>query len=253
MKGVLLAMTTTTGGHGQRLWLTGLALWAGSGATIFMLLSASGYAMWGRGLTKMPEFLPVMYEVVNIYAWVIWVPSLIVLALVWVYSHKNFPALANRIWAGLGAGAVATLALDTFRQLGVIHGWLPMDTVQLFGKMILGPQSPELAWTTAGLAYHFLNGASFGAFYAIIWGKAHWMWAVAWALLVELGMMTLPPMAPTVGLFGSQTGSPALFLITLVAHVAYGVMLGLLVQHWVKTPGSVFRLLSGANDSGKET
>ncbi len=218
-----------------------------------MLLLAAGYAMWGQGLTQMPEFLPVMHGFARTYAWMIWVPSLIVLALVWVYSHKNFPALANRIWAGLGAGAVATLALDTFRQLGVIHGWLPMDTVQLFGKMILGPQSPELAWTTVGLAYHFLNGASFGAFYAIVWGKAHWMWAVAWALLVELGMMTLPPMAPTVGLFGSQTGGPALFLITLVAHLAYGAMLGLLVQYWVKAKGSVLSLLSNPTISQKES
>lgn len=226
----------------KRTVLTLIALFTGSAATIFMLLLASGNAMIVQGLTKMPDFLPVMHGFAKTYTWAVWLPSLAVLMVVAAYSRKHFPALANRIWAGLAAGAVATFVLDTFRQLGVIHGWLPMDTAMLFGKMIAGPPAPELTWLTVGLIYHFLNGASFGVFYTLVFGKVHWLWGVAWGLVVELGMMTAPPMAPLVGPFGSKTGSPALFFITLIAHIGFGIALGLLARHWVKHQGSILSL-----------
>lgn len=222
-----------------------IALFTGSAATIFMLLLSAGNAMLIQGLTKMPEFLPVMHNFAKTYIWVVWLPSLAVLVIVAIYSKKNFPALANRIWAGLGAGAVATFVLDTFRQLGVMQGWLPMDTVTLFGKMIAGPPAPLMTWLSAGLFYHFLNGASFGLFYTLVFGRIHWAWGIVWGVVIEIGMMTAPPMAPLVGAFGSKTGSPALFLITLVAHIGFGIMLGLLAQHWVRHKGSIFALFKG--------
>ncbi len=228
----------------KRIFLTGLALLTGSAISPFLLLLAAGNAMIVQGLTQMPQFIGVMHQFSQWYTPFILLPALIVLVLVALYTRRDFPELSNRILAGFVAGAVATFALDTFRELGVIHGWLPMDTVQLFGKMIMGPQSSELAWTSVGMFYHFLNGASFGVFYAIVWGKANWLWAVVWALIVELGMMTLPPMAPIVGPFGSNTGGPELFLVTLIAHIAYGVLLGLMVRQWVKNKGSIFSLLS---------
>jgi len=234
--------------NNKRLFFVGLALLTGSAIEPFLILLAAGNAMIVQGLTQMPQFIGVMHQFSQWYTPFVLLPALIVLFLVAQYTKRKFPELSNRIWAGFMAGAVATFALDTFRELGVIHGWLPMDTVQLFGKMIMGPQSPELAWTSVGMLYHFLNGASFGVFYAIIWGKAHWMWAVFWALLVELGMMTLPPMAPTVGSFGSNTGGPELFLITLLAQIAYGVLLGLMVRHWVKKKGSIFKLISNSKN-----
>lgn len=55
-----------------------------------------------------------------------------------------------------------------------------------------------------------------------------------WALIVELGMMTLPPMGPMTGLFGTAFKWPHLFLLTLIAHLFFGVALGLLVQHFLE-------------------
>ncbi len=46
-------------------------------------------------------------------------------------------------------------------------------------------------------------------------------------------MMTGPPMAPIVGPFGINFAWPQLFLLTLVAHVAFGVTLGILAQHFL--------------------
>ena len=172
-------------------------------------------------------------------------PSLVILVAVAAYSKNHFPALANRIWAGLGAGAVATFVLDFFRQMGVMHGWLATDTPIMFGKMILGPQAGAMSVLLVGVIYHFLNGASFGVFYTIVWGKAHWWWGLVWVLIVEVGMMTASPMAPIFGPFGSKTGGPAFFIITLLAHIGFGIMLGALAQHWVKHKGSISALFSG--------
>jgi len=223
--------------------LTLIALLVGSAATPFLLLLASGNAMWLQGLTAMPQFLPVMHSFASTYVPFVWIPSLVILLLVTLLSARIFPALANRIVAGFAAGAIATLALDSFRQLGVIHGWLPMDTIMLFGKMIAGPQAPELLWTSTGWVYHYLNGASFGILFTVLFGRIHWLWAVLWALFIEIGMMTLPPMAPVNGPFGVNTGGAAYFLITLVAHLAFGIVLGLLAQHWISNTGFIFSKL----------
>lgn len=110
--------------------------------------------------------------------------------------------------------------------------------------MIAGPAAPLTAILITGFIYHFLNGANFGIVYTLIVGKASWYWGIVWGLLVELGMMTLPLMAPLVGPFGAKTGRPALFLITLVAHVAFGIVLGLLTQHWLRHRGSILKVLS---------
>jgi hypothetical protein len=197
----------------------------------------------------MPEVLTSAHAFARVYLWVALIPSLVVLLGIALYSRGRFPDLFNRIWAGLAAGAVATVFLDFFRMMGVIHGWLPSDTPPFFGKLILGPQAPVGAVLAVGFLYHFLNGASFALPYALLFGRPRWYWGIAWALIYELGMMTLPPMAPLFGPFGSKTGSPAFFLITLVAHIAFGAVLGLLVERWVKRPGSlltVFKEVSHA-------
>ncbi|MGH7557892.1 MAG: hypothetical protein ACREMD_09015, partial [Gemmatimonadota bacterium] len=83
-----------------------------------------------------------------------------------------------------------------------------------------------------------LNGASFGLFYAFVWGRrgsyrSAALWATGWALVLELGMMTGPPMGPMLGPFGVNHAWPQLFLVTLVAHVFFGVTLGLVVEHFL--------------------
>ena len=236
----------------KRLLLVLITLWAGSAATIFMLLLASGNAMLIQGLSKMPQVIASMHAFASVYVPLVWLPSLAVLLIVALYSRRRFPELANRIWAGLGAGAFATFLLDFFRQLGVMHGWLATYTPVLFGKMILGPQAGVLSILTVGFIYHFLNGASFGLFYTLIWGKVSWYWGIVWALAVELGMMTLPPMAPIFGPFGSKTGSAAFFLITLFAHLGYGPVLGVLAQHWVKDKGTIFSLLTARREAAAQ-
>lgn len=53
-------------------------------------------------------------------------------------------------------------------------------------------------------------------------------------MVIELGMMTAPPVAPMAGPFGIDHQWPQLFLLTLVAHIALGITMGLLAQHFLE-------------------
>ncbi len=76
---------------------------------------------------------------------------------------------------------------------------------------------------------------------------------MAWALLLELGMMVGAPMGPMVSLFRVRCAWPQLFLLTLVAHVAFGTALGLLTQYLLKEEdrGAFFSFLTGTDPGAR--
>ncbi len=213
------------------------ALFLGGAVPIQLVTLSFTYSQIVKGESLGPKVIRTAHEFGLPYFLVALVPALILLAFLTVWARREYPDLARRILIGLAAGAVATVALDFFRQAGVLHSWLPGDTPVMFGKMVTGSNN---FWTLypVGLLVHFLNGTSFGLVFAFVWGRRRTRlrtvgWAVAWAVLVDIGMMTLPPMGPMVGPFGVRFAWPELFLLTLAAHVAFGVVLGLLVYQWL--------------------
>jgi len=64
--------------------------------------------------------------------------------------------------------------------MGVVNGWLPGDSVVMFGKMLTLSKDFKVFYPT-GLAIHLLNGADLGLFYAFVWGEkgynalCHWI------------------------------------------------------------------------------
>lgn len=171
------------------------------------------------------------------------VPAIVVLIGIWLYASGNYPRLANRIAAGAAASFLASLGLDAVRLIGVAQGAFPGDMPTMFGQMILGRMSMDGAVRLAGYTYHLLNGATFGIMYALLAGKVHWGWGLAWGLFFELGMMTMPPVPMMAGPFGIHGFWPRLFIASLVAHVVYGVILGVLTARWVRDRGMIFSLL----------
>ncbi|GMR13541.1 MAG: hypothetical protein BMS9Abin29_1753 [Gemmatimonadota bacterium] len=234
----------------RRAILVLVAFVAGAAAPIQLITLSFGYAEYVKGIALPgPQLLSVAHEFARFYIPFVWIPALVALTAVGWYTRRAYPDIFRRIVVGFGMGAVATLALDAVRQAGVLNGWLPGDTVVMFGKM--ASASPDF-WTywPVGLLVHYLNGAGFGLFYAFVWGKrpnyrSALLWATGWLLVVELGMMTLPPMGPALGLFGFNFAWPQFFILTLVAHVFFGVALGLLVQHFLTNEdrGGFFALL----------
>lgn len=222
----------------KRAGLILLAIIAGGAVPIQLVTLSFGYAQYVKNASKGSELFVTAHEFAKIYIPFVYVPALILLAAIAIYSRRQYPGIFRRIVVGFGMGAVATLALDAVRASGVIHGWLPGDTPIMFGKMATGSDYFPLVYT-AGLLAHYLNGANFGLFYAFVWGKrksylSAAAWATVWALILESGMMLGPPMGPMVGLFGVRFVWPQLFLLTLVAHVVFGVALGCLIQSSLK-------------------
>lgn len=222
----------------RRTLLSLFAFVAGGAVPIQLVTLSFGYAQYLRGIPRGPELIPAAHEFASIYVPFVYLPGLVLLFGIALYSRRHHPGLFRRIVAGLGAGAVGTIALDAARQAGVIHGWLPGDTPVMFGQLVTGPGASFALFYPVGLFVHYMNGASFGLFYAFVWGKqgslrkAAW-WGTVWLLIVELGMMTLPPMGPMTGLFGTSFSWPGLFLVTLVAHVLTGLTVGLLTELWL--------------------
>lgn len=214
------------------------ALFCGGAVPINLLTVSFGYAQYVKGLNLVPDAVPTAHTfAANIYIpWLV-VPALIVLIGIALYCRPYYPDIYRRIWVGAASGAVATIALDAVRLTGVVHGWLPGDTPVVFGRLITGSEVFSTYYPT-GVAAHYLFGADLGIFYTFVWGKrsgyrAALFWAVVWALLVELGMMTLPPMAPFVGPFGIRFAWPQLFILTLTAHVVWGIALGWFAQQFL--------------------
>jgi hypothetical protein len=240
----------------RRVFLVLAAFAAGAGAPIQFVTLSFGYAEYIKGIDLPgPQLLSVAHEFARYYIPFVWIPALVALAAIAVYTRKAYPDIFRRIVVGFGMGMVATLALDAVRQAGVINGWLPGDTAAMFGKAASGSTNFWTFWPV-GLLIHYMNGANFGLFFAFVWGKrasyrSALLWATAWALAIELGMMTLPPMGPALGLFGYNFAWPQFFILTLVAHLFFGVALGLLVQHFLKDEdrGGLFSFMRGAPPS----
>lgn len=66
------------------------------------------------------------------------IPSLVVLALIWLYSWQAGLPLASLIGWGIVSGIALTIALDVIRLAGVKLGTMPMDMPMSFGLRATG-------------------------------------------------------------------------------------------------------------------
>lgn len=73
---------------------------------------------------------------------------------------------------GLLAGFIATLAYDGVRLLLLWFGLIahPFLSIEQYGLLIVGAGDPRWA-TSAGWGFHFWNGATFGMFFALAFGR----------------------------------------------------------------------------------
>lgn len=227
-------------------FLTLVALFTGGFVPIHLIVLSFGYSQYYNVQSIGPKMIQVAHEFAVPYLAFLYIPSLAVLTWIILYTRKEYPDLFRRIVVGLGAGAIATIGLDWIREMGVISQWLPADTPVMFGKMITGSKSFNIYYPVGQFA-HFMNGADFGLCFTLLFGnfktyKKTILMATFWMLLMELGMMIGPPMAAMVGPFGYNYLWPQLFILTLVAHVVHGVILGILSHFWLKEEDSKWLL-----------
>jgi hypothetical protein len=193
------------------------------------------------------------------------IPSVIAIVVIGIYSHIKMKRLSNRLLTGLWTGAVATLALEAIRIPGyAVWHWLPGDDMIMMpgaflnglapspmalmqmmhsGAMTSMPQSVMMAVMISGAIYHFWNGATMGAMYTLFIGKGRWYYGIIWGFIINIGMMFAPWLIMMMGPFGIKyMQGYNIFVVALLAHLAYGTVLGVLAQRFVKEKGLIATL-----------
>lgn len=110
----------------RRTLLGVLALVAGGAVPIQLVTLSFGYAQYVRGVPKGPEAIQLAHQVAEWYLPFVYIPALVLLFGIATDSRRRYPGLSRRIFVGFGMGAVATLALDAVRQMGVAMPRLPI-------------------------------------------------------------------------------------------------------------------------------
>ncbi len=188
---------------------------------------------------------------------VVIIPSVVIIFAIGILSRSKFPRISNRLFIGMAAGAIASFALEAIRiPAYMFTKWIPMDSMISLPGLLLTEKitmlsevkqtimqsgvpmnlyhAPLDAFLVGGL-WHFWNGATFGIIYALLIGKGKWWYGMIWAVVIEMVMMVAPYLIIMKGPFGIEhMDGYNIFVITLIAHLAFGAILGILVQKWKK-------------------
>lgn len=136
--------------------------------------------------------------------------------------------LRRRVAVGLVAGAAATVAYDLVRYfLAATMSWStnPFRPFKLFGQLLVGTGTSTTWQWIAGTAFHIVNGLGFAVGYVIVVRRPALSSALVWALVLETFTILLYP--DWLGL----TAVSEFLSISMVGHLAYGVVLGLVAAH----------------------
>lgn len=162
-------------------------------------------------------------------------PSIALLIVVVAFTlARGHLVLGSRMIIGLGAGILATFGLEVVRATSFRFGGMPGDLPRLLGVLItdrfmLGPSALS---DFLGYSYHFWNGACFGLIFAVVFGRRAIRWTVAYGIVIGIGFLASPAVqAMGVGFLALRM--PAMILTVLIAHILYGLILGLLFRRWL--------------------
>lgn len=183
-----------------------------------------------------------MAKMSDLAIWLL-VPSIVFLAACILYStFRGFHQLTRRIWVGMAFGALATLGLEAVRYPGFLMEWMPGNLPQLMGVLITDSfmQGPTLRSDLLGFLYHFWNGACFGMIYTVLLGRKAWYWGAGYGIFIGLGFLA-SPVVKSLGIGFMGMDMPSMAVVAILAHLAYGVVLGFLTGRWLQSPNWLFQ------------
>lgn len=158
----------------------------------------------------------------------VFLPGFVGLVALTVMARRDEQDLfLTRLWIGVVAGVLATLAYDVVRwaieaaDLTSTHSFL---AIRAFGAGLTDTAASTWQSGVAGWAFHAANGIGFAVAYVMVAAGRRWWWAVLYALVLEAFMISLYP-----GWLG-LTLSGEFFSVSITGHVAYGVVLGVIAQ-----------------------
>jgi len=177
-------------------------------------------------------------------------PSMILLAAIYAIARaRGLSMLTNRLAAGAAAGLLATVGLEIVRIISFHLGGMPGDMPRLMGVLLTDRfmDGPSGLSDLLGWGYHFWNGAAFGIVFTLVFGLKPMRWNLAYGLLIGFGFLASPVVKSLgVGAFGLEM--PAMPITVLLAHVAFGLLLGIFSRRWLRPGGG---LLAGFREAGR--
>ena len=204
-----------------------------------VILSGLVLLLAGVGPNIFPAAQAGMAKMSVLAVWLL-IPSVVLLGIVLVVAvSRGHTRLTNRLIAGTAAGFIATFGLEAIRATSfhVFEG-MPGDLPRLMGvlltdRFMLGPSalSDVLGWT-----YHFWNGACFGIIFVVVLGQRSALWVLVFGELIGVGFL-LSPATKALGVGFMGVEMPSMPVTVALAHLAYGLILGILCRRWVRDKG----------------
>jgi hypothetical protein len=149
-----------------------------------------------------------------------------------VSSHESRAWMLRTVATGIGVGVVATVIYDVAKTVLSQLDPSPFDpfhVISIFGSLLVGSDADPALITVAGLAFHLLNGTSFGVAYVFLFGRdgatnlrRALLTGIGWGLFLETFQLTLYPGWLDIRLYQEFA------TISALGHIVYGATLGLL-------------------------
>lgn len=152
-----------------------------------------------------------------------------------IYGEYHNRVFVNRFLYGYLGGLIGTAIVHVFMEIGTAMDLMP-SMINALGNLALGrglqDQPSTLAYIT-GTAYHYLlNGAAWGAVYALIIGKARWWYGVFYGIGIWAILMVSPVFYALDFPQAAAGRGPLLIILMLIAHLLYGGAIGYTVYRF---------------------
>lgn len=139
-------------------------------------------------------------------------------------------SLGRRLRAGLLAGLPAVFAYDGSRwllwELSLLSTW-PFEAIRYFGTGITGLPVGTTGALAAGGGLHLANGLSFACVYTGTIPRPSILTGIVWGLVLEAAMVTTYPV------WLDLAGFREFVTLSVVGHIAYGLVLGALAKRLI--------------------
>lgn len=194
-------------------------------ATLLRLLGGA------LGLFTVAPLLAWLWGFGSFSAWYAGMLPIVVLGLagIGVLSAREpqFGDVRAALVSGFFGGLLATVGYDLVRVPFVVFGGVQLFApIQSFGILALNAHGSSPATDWAGWSDHFLNGIGFGMAFAMVALGRRWAWGILWGCTLET-LTLLTPYAREYAIAGHWD----LIALALGAHLVYGSLLGVVVQH----------------------
>jgi hypothetical protein len=158
-----------------------------------------------------------------------------------VFVRRRLPAdrrqeIGRQVRVGLLAGLLATASYDLIRLVivsAVPMSFWPFDIFTKFGRLLVGVHASPVLAGIVGTIYHYANGIGFGVAYTLLFKRHGVRTGLVWAAVLEAFMVSLYP-----GWLHLKA-LDEFVSISIIGHVTYGVVLGVVAQRAVKETSHV--------------